>query len=255
MTDTHRLAAKVLSLLDLTNLADDCDGAAIAKLCAKAVTPHGSVAAVCVWPRFVVEAKRHLVATGVKVATVANFPQGGGDANAAAAEAARSYADGADEVDVVIPYRKLIAGDEASVRRLVAEVAARRPAGRRLKAILETGELSDAKLIAKASRIAIEAGADFIKTSTGKTSISATPEAVRLMLEAIRESGRAVGIKPSGGIRSLDDAAVHLGLAGEIMGAGWATPATFRFGASGLLDDVIARLEGASPRHQKDAIY
>ncbi len=255
MTDMARLAAKALTLLDLTNLADDCDSAAIAKLCAKAVTPHGNVAAVCVWPRFVAEARRHLAGTSVKVATVANFPAGGDDANTASAEAARSFADGADEVDVVIPYEQLMAGDERAVERLILATAAHRPPGRRLKTILETGELRTPELIAKAARIAINSGADFVKTSTGKTKVSATPEAARIMLEAIRDAGRPVGIKPSGGIRTLEDAAVYLDLASEIMGPGWVSPATFRFGASGLLDDLLARLGHSAATHEKDSVY
>ncbi len=255
MTDMDRLAAKALTLLDLTNLAEDCDSAAIAKLCAKAVTPHGNVAAVCIWPRFVAEARRRLAGTGVKVATVANFPHGGGDAETAAAEAARSFTDGADEVDVVIPYRRLMAGDERAVEQLIVATAAQRLAGRRLKTILETGELQTPELITKAARIAISAGADFIKTSTGKTKVSATPQAARIMLEAIRDAGRPVGFKPSGGIRSIEDAAVYLDLASEIMGPGWVSPTTFRFGASGLLDDLLARLGHSGTSREKDSVY
>ena len=254
MNDTKRLAGKVLKLLDLTNLADDCDSKAIAMLCARALTPHGNVAAVCVWPRFVAEVKRHLAGTGVKVATVANFPHGGDDAEVTATEVARCYGYGADEVDVVIPYRRLIAGDEKAVHRLVAATVALRPRGRRLKTILETGELREPELIASASRIAIAEGADFIKTSTGKTRISATPEAVTIMLKAIRDSGKPVGIKSSGGIRKLDEAIVYLDLARDIMGPRWAKPATFRFGASGLLDDLLVRLDGNSAS-QKEAAY
>lgn len=254
MADQRRLAAKALKLLDLTNLAEDCDSAAVAELCQRAVTPHGHVAAVCTWPRFVAEAKRHLEGTGVKIATVANFPHGGDDAARAADEASRAWADGADEVDVVIPYRQLIAGDEDAVRRLVAAVVAKRPKGRRLKTILETGELGTPKHIAKASRIAIAEGADFIKTSTGKTKVSATPEAARIMLEAIRDAGRPVGLKPSGGIRKLEEAILYLDLARNSMGPRWATPRTFRFGASGLLDDLLARLDGKTAQ-QKETTY
>ena len=255
MSDLKRLAARALGLLDLTNLADDCDSAAIAKLCAKAVTPHGNVAAICIWPRFVAEAKQRLAGKGITLATVANFPAGGDDAGAAADEASRAWADGADEVDVVIPYRRLMTGDERSVQELVAAAVARRPPGKRLKTILETGELQTPELIAKAARIAIAAGADFIKTSTGKTKVSATPEVARIMLEAIRDARRPVGFKPSGGIRTLEDAAVYLDLAGEIMGARWVSPATFRFGASGLLDDLLARLGHSAATHEKDSVY
>ncbi len=130
MTDTDRLAAKALKLLDLTNLAEDCDSAAIAKLCKRALTPHGKFAAVCIWPRFVRQAKDLLAGSGVKIAAVANFPHGGDDQKAAAAEAARGYADGADEVDVVIPYRRLMAGDEsgrAAARRGGSRKATQRP--------------------------------------------------------------------------------------------------------------------------------
>lgn len=255
MTDTDRLAAKAVTLLDLTDLSDACDRAAIARLCARAVTPHGKVAAVCVWPRFVVEARRLLEGAGVKVATVANFPHGGDDAHAAAAEVVRCYAEGADEVDIVIPYRRLMAGDEKAVHRLIAAAVERRPKGRRLKAILETGELADAGLIALASRIAIDEGADFIKTSTGKTKVSATHEAVKIMLSAIRASGKPVGIKPSGGIKTLEDAIGYYHLARNAMGTRWVKPATFRFGASGLLDDLLAHLGRAQRPHRKEASY
>jgi deoxyribose-phosphate aldolase len=243
MNDTDRLARRALTLIDLTDLSDTCDSAAIAKLCTKAVTSHGKVAAVCVWPRCVAAARRQLEGTGVRIATVANFPHGGDDLQAAVADVVRGYAEGADEVDIVIPYRRLLAGDEASVERLIAAAVERRPAGQRLKAILETGELGHPELIDKAARIAIAAGVDFIKTSTGKTKVSATPEAVKIMLAAIRESGSRAGIKPSGGIRSLQDASLYYHLARNAMGTRWVKPATFRFGASGLLDDILAYLE------------
>jgi len=115
---------------------------------------------------------------------------------------------------------------------------------RLLKVILETGELQDPKLIEAASRIAIEAGADFIKTSTGKTPVSATPEAAEIMLDAIKASGKPVGLKPSGGIRTLADAKIYLDLADRIMGPGWATPKTFRIGASSVYDALLAAIEG-----------
>ena len=116
--------------------------------------------------------------------------------------------------------------------------------------ILETGSYPDQAAVAAAARLAIAHGADFIKTSTGKTAVSATPEAAETMLHEIRASGRQVGLKPSGGIRTLDDAALYLGLADRILGPDWATPTTFRFGASGLLDllEDVLRNNTSAPR-------
>ena len=114
----------------------------------------------------------------------------------------------------------------------------------RMKVILETGALPDDAAIERAARFAIEHGADFIKTSTGKIEISATPEAAKTMLRVIAETDRPVGIKPSGGIRTIADAALYLALADDIMGTDWASPATFRFGASGVLDALVAAVEG-----------
>ena len=114
--------------------------------------------------------------------------------------------------------------------------------GVRVKAILETGILDEADKIRRASDLAIEAGADFIKTSTGKVPVNATLSSARIMLEAIRDSGAQVGFKPAGGVRNTTQAGHYLSLADEVMGEGWATPVTFRFGASGVLDDLLAVL-------------
>ena len=129
---------------------------------------------------------------------------------------------------------------------MVAAVKAAIPAPARLKVILETGEIRDPALIRKASDLAIAAGADFIKTSTGKTAGNATEEAAAVMLDAIRASGRPVGLKPSGGIGSVPVDARYLALADEKMGEGWAVAETFRFGASGLLDDILRVLDGGA---------
>ena len=238
MTDLA-IARRARPLLDLTDLSEGCTPQAIEALCARARGGPAPVAAVCVWPRFVAGARRILEGSPVRVATVANFPHGGPDAEAAAEEARASLADGADEVDVVIPYRALAAGDEAAAARLI--LAARRATeGATLKVILETGELKDPARIAAACRVALDAGADFLKTSTGKSPVSATPEAAEIMLTAIRDAGRPVGLKPSGGIRTLADAATYLHLADRIMGPDWVSPKTFRIGASGLLDAIDA---------------
>jgi deoxyribose-phosphate aldolase len=148
--------------------------------------------------------------------------------------------DGADEIDCVLPYRSFRDGDEVTVTDVLTAVHRVVEGRAHLKVILETGELISRDLVTRAARLAISCGADFIKTSTGKTPVSATPDAVRWILDVIASSERVVGIKPSGGIRTLADASVYLDLADEIMGPSWATPATFRFGASGLLDDLTA---------------
>jgi deoxyribose-phosphate aldolase len=147
---------------------------------------------------------------------------------------------------LVLPYGAIRRGDIAAATEMVAAIRDVVDQGRLLKVILETGELRQAALIERASRVAIEAGADFIKTSTGKTPVSATPEAAEVMLQAIRTGGRGTGLKVSGGIRTLADATLYLDLAERIMGKGWASPKTFRIGASGLYDGLIAAIEGRS---------
>lgn len=240
MTDV--VARRVLSLLDLTNLQDDCTTDDVVELCRRARGPYGHAAAVCVWPRFVATARRDLQGSGVLVATVVNFPDGGTDVDAVRAETKQCLVDGADEIDCVLPYRAFRSGDIETARRLLTAVHALTSGTAHLKVILETGELAHDRLVVAAARLAIECGADFIKTSTGKTSVSATPAAARSMLEVIASADRPVGFKPSGGIRTLADATTYLDLADAIMGPAWATPSTFRFGASGLLDAVEAVL-------------
>lgn len=246
---TASVAARVLGLIDLTNLSDDCTEDDVVELCARAHGVHGSVAAVCVWPRFVSRAVKELAGTGVKVATVVNFPRGDDSVDEVLGMVERCVGEGADEIDLVIPYEKLrdqVDGDgDRAVVHLVAKVKESLPADRLLKVILETGELRDQVLVERAARLAVASGADFIKTSTGKTPVSATPEAVETMLSVLRESpriDRRVGIKPSGGIRSVAEAAGYLAIADRIMGPDWVTPETFRFGASGLLDAVESEL-------------
>ena len=155
----------------------------------------------------------------------------------------QAIADGADEIDLVIPYKAYLAGNEACVTEMVTAVRAACPQAC-LKVILETGEIRDSGKIRLASELAISAGADFIKTSTGKVAVNATLEAADIMLQAIRDSRKKVGFKPAGGISTVADAALYLSLADTIMGEDWVMPSTFRFGASGLLDDINAVLSG-----------
>lgn len=239
-------AAFALSLLDLTNLRDDCDNAAIENLCLRAQTPYGNSAAICIWPRFVAHARQILGDDHpVRIATVVNFPSGNLAVAAVVEETRKAVEDGADEIDLVIPYNAFIAGDEAAVTTMVEAVRSACPQST-LKVILETGELKDMALVRRASELAIAAGADFIKTSTGKVHVNATLEAADIMLRAIRESRAKVGFKPAGGISTVADADLYLRLAESILGPNWVMPSTFRFGASSLLDDILAVLSGTT---------
>jgi len=241
----RQIASLALTLLDLTDLTETCTPSDIDTLCADARTPHGHTAAICIWPRFVRQARSILgPASPVRVATVVNFPLGDLTVDAVAKETRTAIIDGADEIDLVIPYHALIAGDEPAVRHMIAAVRAECPSPILLKAILETGELKDRDLIRSASHIAISEGVDFLKTSTGKALINATLEAADIMLTCIRESGRKVGFKPAGGVRTVADARLYINLADIIMGSAWVMPSTFRFGASILLKDILSVIDG-----------
>jgi deoxyribose-phosphate aldolase len=238
------IALRALVCLDLTNLEDNCTEADIDALCARAQTRHGSTAAVCIWPQFVSRATAALKGTGIKVATVVNFPSGEAAIEDVIAMTERAVADGADEIDMVVPYGEALAGNPAAVEESVAAVREVFP-GIALKAILETGKLKSPHLIRDAAERALRGGADFLKTSTGKVAVNATPEAAEVMLTAIRTHGGNAGFKAAGGVRSLEDAGVYLDLCDRIMGAGWAGPKHFRIGASGLLDALLAALQGS----------
>ncbi|MEM9563696.1 MAG: deoxyribose-phosphate aldolase [Actinomycetota bacterium] len=243
------VAARVLPLLDLTSLGDDDTPGDIERLCSAAPTPAGPVASVCVWPRFVAQSVELLAGTGIPVAAVANFPDGDDDDHRARADAAAIVAAGGAEVDVVVPWRRLAIGDDAAVTRLVAATRAEIGNDIVLKAILETGELDDDELAARAGRAALAGGADFLKTSTGKTARSATPEAAMALLAVLTEPGamptdrgRPIGLKVSGGVGTAAEAATYLAMADGAFGDDAVGPATLRFGASRLLADLLARL-------------
>ena len=235
-------ARRALPLLDLTDLSDTCTDAAVTALCAKARA--SSVAAICVWPRFVAQARQELAGSDIGVATVINFPKGGDDVALAVEGTVEALRDGADDIDLVLPYAAFLRGETAPARTMIAAVRGLCDGDRLLKVILETGELGTPDAIAGASRLALEAGADFLKTSTGKSPVSATLEAARIMLGLIHahRGARPAGIKISGGLRTISDAFPYLALADEIMGPGWAGPATFRFGASSLHAELVAAL-------------
>jgi len=241
LLDSARVA---LACLDLTSLNDADDVRAIDALCERAVSPYGNVAAVCVWPRFVAQACRALP-SAVRVAAVANFPHGALDRDLALADSAAIAAAGGDEIDLVLPWRAWAAGQCAACSAFVATVRRAHPA-LTLKLILESGELGDEASITSASTMALDEGVDFIKTSTGKTPVSATPAAARTMLAAIAAHSRhaSVGFKASGGIRTVAEASLYIELTRAALGP--VTARNFRLGASALMSDILARLSGAA---------
>jgi deoxyribose-phosphate aldolase len=254
MTELERIPAarRAIGLIDLTDLADDHSPEGIDELCRRA--REHSTAAVCVWPEFVATCATQLRGTGVRVATVVNFPSGAEPIDVVTVAVAAALADGADDIDVVLPYRAVLAGDIDQAAAMVAAVAALIEPPVLLKVILETGALDDRAVIMSAAQLAIDNGADFVKTSTGKIPAGASLEAAAAMLDVIAGAGRPVGLKPSGGIRTFDEAMAYIDLADSVMGEGWASPATFRFGASGLLDSLLAVIDG-DPNVQGSSSY
>ena len=207
----------------------------------------GPCAAVCVYPNLVSVAKAALAGSTVKVASVATaFPSGQSPLDVKLDDVRRAVDFGADEIDMVIDRGAMLSGDYAKV---FDEIAATKEACGRahLKVILETGELGSYDVVRKASEIGIAAGGDFIKTSTGKVQPAATPPVTLVMLEAIRDhyhsTGRRIGMKPAGGVRTAKQSLQYLVIVKETLGDAWLTPDLFRFGASALLNDVLMQLE------------
>jgi deoxyribose-phosphate aldolase len=257
-----KLAALDLAIrmMDLTTLEGSDTPGKVSALCAKAMRPDPtdplipSVAAVCVYPNLVGVAKRRLVGSGVRVASVATaFPSGQSPIGVKLADVRDAVDLGADEIDMVIDRGAFLSGRYAKV---VDEIVRVKEAcgGVHLKVILETGELGTYDNVRRASLLAIAAGADFIKTSTGKVSPAATLPVTLCMLEVIRdvhdETGRVVGMKPAGGIRTAKQAIQYLCVLNETLGAAWMTPELFRFGASSLLNDVLMQI-----RKQRTGAY
>lgn len=246
MTDLKSVARTALGLMDLTTLNDNDTDADVIKLCHQAKSPAGNTAAICIYPRFIPIARKTLHQIGakdIKIATVTNFPHGNDDIDIALAETKAAVAYGADEVDVVFPYRAFLAGDKEIGFELVK--ACKQACGDKvlLKVILETGEIKSPELIKQASEIAIAAGADFIKTSTGKVAENATLAAAKVMLEVIRDTNPNVGFKPAGGVKTAAQAEQYLSLVADILGQEWISAAHFRFGASSLLADLLTTLD------------
>lgn len=252
----HDVARIALACLDLTSLNDNDGDADVIALCQRAAGAHGTPAALCVWPQFAQLAVQHVPA-GVRVAAVANFPDGSLDTQRALADTGRIVQAGAHEVDVVLPYRALLAGDDKTCAELLRAVR-RACDGLTLKVILETGELREPHWMQRAARLALAEGADFLKTSSGKTPVSATPKAARVLLEVIGADLRArasVGFKAAGGIRTVADATGYLNLVDDVLGADALTAARFRIGASALLADIQRVLGGAAAPADSDTRY
>ncbi len=247
-------------MMDLTTLEGADTPGKVAALCSKAARPDPvdrtvpPVAAVCVYPNLVAHAKERLEGTGVKVASVATgFPSGQFPTELKVADVRAAVDLGADEIDMVIDRGAFLSGRYAKVYDEIVRV--KEAAGdSHLKVILETGELGTYDNVRRASLLAMAAGADFIKTSTGKISPAATLPVSLVMLEAIRdvqdETGRKVGFKPAGGIRTSKQAIQHLVLVHETLGPDWLTPDLHRFGASSLLNDVLMQI-----RKEKTGAY
>jgi deoxyribose-phosphate aldolase len=242
-----------IRMMDLTTLEGKDTPGKIRALCAKAIHPQPgdpsipSVAAVCVYPALIADAKEALRGSGVKVASVATgFPSGQTFRDIKIAEVKAAVAAGADEVDMVIDRGAFLSGDYATVFDEVVEI--KDACGEaHLKVILETGELGTFDAVRRASILAMAAGADFIKTSTGKVTPAATLPVTLVMLEAIRDfekaTGKLIGMKPAGGIRTAKEAIQYLVVLYETLGPRWMTPDRFRFGASTLLNDVLMQIE------------
>ena len=246
------IAKRLISFLDLTTLEGKDTKDTVVRLCEKAKFPlSGRIeiphcAAVCVYPVFIKTVKENLQGSGIKTASVATgFPSGQYHREVKLLDVEMCLKDGADEIDMVISRGEFLSGNYQFVFdeiRMVKSLCK----NVHLKAILETGELGSYENIRKASFIAMEAGADFIKTSTGKISPAATLPVTFVMLETIKEyfemTGKKIGIKPAGGIRTADDAFAYYSLVYNVLGEEWLNSSLFRIGASSLLDSLVGVL-------------
>ncbi len=241
-----------LSMIDLTTLEGKDTSGKVEQLCYKAMHPHDSlkdiptVAAICVYPSYVRTAKNALLGSDIQVASVATaFPSGQSSLDVKLDETKFAVAEGADEIDMVISRGQFLAGNYQYVYDEIASV--KEACGKaHLKVILETGELDTLDNIRKASEIAMLAGANFIKTSTGKIQPAATMPVTYVMLEAIKEfylkTGKKIGMKPAGGISTSKIALQYLVMLNEVLGQEWMDKKYFRFGASSLANDILMQL-------------
>jgi deoxyribose-phosphate aldolase len=254
-----------ISMIDLTTLEGKDTEGKIVSLCRKAITPMKnyseipSVAAICVYPHQIVNVRKYLNGSNVKIASVAtSFPSGQSMTEIKQAEVKKVIQAGADEVDMVISRGEFLSGNLELVSNEISEI--KKICGDvHLKVILETGELETLDNVRKASILAMHSGADFIKTSTGKINPAATLPVTLVMLEAIRdyfdETGRKVGMKPAGGIKTTKDAISYLCLVRETLGNDWLTPDLFRIGASSVLNDLLMQYTKQKVGNYQSIIY
>ncbi|WP_212789448.1 deoxyribose-phosphate aldolase [Francisella halioticida] len=232
---------KIVSLMDLTLLGGDDTDEDILKLCSKAKNSLGDVAALCVYKEFIPAVKKEL-GENFKVATVVNFPSGGASIKDVLSETKQALILGADEIDLVIDYKEYIEKESSERSKQMVSQVKDLCSNKVLKVIIESGELQSRDLIERVSSDVIVAGADFIKTSTGRTKIGATLEAAETMLKIIKELDEKVGFKASGGIKNYAQAVTYVELADEILGKEYVNPTTFRLGVSSLLDNLLNNL-------------
>ncbi len=241
--DNVSAAKALIKCLDLTSLGENDTQDTIEKLCQRAVTPYGKTATVCIYPKFIPVAQRCLTGSGVKIATVVNFPSGDASIEDTAKEIDYALHSGADEIDAVFPYKKFMQKDYAYCSKYLTMFAQKCHKKAITKIILETGELKTTSLIISATKFCLDHKIHFIKTSTGKSKVSATPEAANAILETIFSNAKNAGFKASGGIKTTQDAKQYLQLAVSTLGYKWVSPRNFRIGASSLLDDLIATIQ------------
>jgi deoxyribose-phosphate aldolase len=238
-------AQQAIGMTELTSLNADDTQERIIVLCQRALTPVGHVAAVCVLPRFAGLARRtldSLQAREIRVVAAVNFPSGAPSITSVESETQAAMLAGADEIDLVYPFHALLGGNKQIGGEMIAACKAK--CGRRgvLTVTLETGVLRDPQIIHGACRVAIQEGAAFLKTSTGKQIVSATPQAGRILVEAIAETGALVGLNASGNVRTLSEARIYMDMAKARFGPSWLEQGRLRLGTTSLLDDLLRHL-------------
>lgn len=233
-------AQKIFQLVDLTRLEENDSNENVLALIDKSKMGDVCVAGVCIYPEYIPLVKARLQELGntqSKIVTVVNFPHGDKSLKSVKEETIKAIEDGADEIDLVLPYHLIQAGEDDQAKEFVKaikEVCSNNV----LKVIIESGELKDPLLIEHASYAVINAGAEFVKTSTGKVRVNATPEACEVILNCISRSGKNVSFKAAGGVKDYETALAYIAQANSIMGENWVTPDTFRIGASSLVDSL-----------------